>query len=186
MISTYSLSPWTTASCQMRVTFFTDTWTRLLHEQNILEFNGFWCSDTGWPPPVARSSPKQLPLSLCLPAVCSLQVNKGNQLHTSHSFKQSCLITSIFTYLLPRKRASQEWCEHQSEGRRKKESSKMGCRLKNMSCFHTLNLLGRQRSSLTLMERPMSVAMLQWGMVGVNSMSTVLSPSLTCKPSTQV
>lgn len=68
----------------------------------------------------------------------------------------------------------------------KKESSKVGRRLKNMWCFHTLNLLGRQRSSLTLMDRPMSVAMLQWGMVGVNSMSTVLSPSLTCKPSTQV
>lgn len=32
---------------------------------------------------------------------------------------------------------------------------------------------------MTLIDRPMSVAMLQWGMVGVNSMPTVLSTSLT-------
>lgn len=51
--------------------------------------------------------------------------------------------------------------------------------------IHTLNLFGRQRSSLTLMDRPMSVAMLQWGMVGVNSMSTVLSASFTCKTDSQ-
>lgn len=47
--------------------------------------------------------------------------------------------------------------------------------------IHTLNLFGRQRSSLTLIDRPMSVAMLQWGMVGVNSTSTAFSPSFTCK-----
>lgn len=94
--STYSFSPWTTASCQMHLTFL-QTQSRLLHEkraseQNILEFTGFWCSDTGWPPPAGRSSPKQLPLSLCLPAVCSLQINKGNQLNASQqSFKRSCL-----------------------------------------------------------------------------------------------
>lgn len=44
----------------------------------------------------------------------------------------------------------------------------------------TLNLSGRERSSLTLMERPMRVAMLQCGMVGVNSTDTVLSASFTC------
>ena len=43
----------------------------------------------------------------------------------------------------------------------------------------TLNLSGRERSSLTLIDRPMSVAMLQWGIVGVNSTPTVLSASLT-------
>lgn len=47
--------------------------------------------------------------------------------------------------------------------------------------IYTLNRFGRHRSSLTLIDRPMSVAMLQWGMVGVNSMSTVLSASFTCK-----
>lgn len=51
--------------------------------------------------------------------------------------------------------------------------------------IHTLNLFGRQRSSLTLMDRPMRVAMLQWGMVGVNSMSTVFSGSFTCKTDSQ-
>lgn len=44
---------------------------------------------------------------------------------------------------------------------------------------HTLNLSGRERSSLTLIDRPMSVAMLQWGIVGVNSIPTVLSASFT-------
>lgn len=66
----------------------------------------------------------------------------------------------------------------------KKETLKIGCILKNVmkgTDIHTLNLFGRQRSSLTLIDRPMSVAMLQWGMVGVNSTSTVLSPSFTCK-----
>jgi hypothetical protein len=33
---------------------------------------------------------------------------------------------------------------------------------------------GRDLSSLTLMDRPMRVAMLQWGMVGVKRMETAL------------
>lgn len=44
----------------------------------------------------------------------------------------------------------------------------------------TLNLSGRDLISFTLIERPISVAMLQCGMVGVNSTETVLSVSLTC------
>lgn len=43
----------------------------------------------------------------------------------------------------------------------------------------TLNLSGRERSSFTLIDRPMSVAMLQWGMVGVNATLTMLSASFT-------
>lgn len=43
----------------------------------------------------------------------------------------------------------------------------------------TLNRWGRDRRSLTLMERPISVAMLQCGMVGVKATATVLSGSLT-------
>lgn len=49
----------------------------------------------------------------------------------------------------------------------------------------TLNLSGRDRINFTFMERPINVAMLQWGMVGVNSTATVLSASFTCwKPNT--
>lgn len=46
--------------------------------------------------------------------------------------------------------------------------------------FHlTLKRWGRDRRSLTLMDRPISVAILQCGMVGVKATATVLSGSLT-------
>lgn len=43
----------------------------------------------------------------------------------------------------------------------------------------TLKRWGRDRRSLTLMDSPMRVAMLQCGMVGVKATATVLSGSLT-------
>lgn len=43
----------------------------------------------------------------------------------------------------------------------------------------TLKRWGRDRRSLTLMERPIRVAILQCGMVGVKATATVLSGSLT-------
>lgn len=44
----------------------------------------------------------------------------------------------------------------------------------------TLNLSGSDLISFTFMDRPISVAMLQCGIVGVNSTATVLSASFTC------
>lgn len=44
----------------------------------------------------------------------------------------------------------------------------------------TLNLWGRHHISLTWMQRPIRVAMLQWGIVGVNSTVTRLPESFTC------
>lgn len=46
-------------------------------------------------------------------------------------------------------------------------------------CTSILKRWGRDRRSLTLIDRPISVAMLQCGMVGVKATATVLSGSLT-------
>jgi uncharacterized membrane protein YjjB (DUF3815 family) len=43
----------------------------------------------------------------------------------------------------------------------------------------TLNLEGKLRSNLTLIDKPMRVAMLQCGIVGVNSIITLLALSST-------
>ena len=48
--------------------------------------------------------------------------------------------------------------------------------LKNI---HTLNLGGKDRSNFTLIDNPMSVAILQWGIVGVNTTLTLLCSSST-------
>lgn len=94
-------------------------------------------------------------------------------------------------YLLPLRHEFQELYErrsvHQQETiwsirakrKRKTLAGKINKNKQTNMRRHTLNLSGRERSSFTLMDRPMSVAMLQWGMVGVNSMPTVLSASLT-------
>ena len=46
-------------------------------------------------------------------------------------------------------------------------------------CTVTLNLDGSERNSFTLIQRPISVAMEQWGIVGVNWMTTVFLASFT-------
>lgn len=64
--------------------------------------------------------------------------------------------------------------------RLKRKSNKTILTSKEFLNKHTLNLSGRERKSLTLMDRPIRVAILQCGMVGVNSTDTVLSGSFTC------
>ena len=44
----------------------------------------------------------------------------------------------------------------------------------------TLNLDGKARRSLTLIDNPINVAILQCGIVGVNSITTAFSSSFTC------
>ena len=55
------------------------------------------------------------------------------------------------------------------------------CRVKIylLNNIHTLNLGGKDRSNFTLIDNPMSVAMLQWGIVGVNTTLTLLCSSST-------
>lgn len=83
---------------------------------------GSWWTDTGWPPPEVTSSPELLRLSLCLPAVCSLNMWKHKITQTFRN--QACgekMSPFCFPYLLPLRRESQEWCEHQSERRQSTE-----------------------------------------------------------------
>lgn len=51
-----------------------------------------WRTGTGWPPPVARSSRELLPLSLCLPAACSLHIW---QRRVNHRIKETNWHTTI-------------------------------------------------------------------------------------------
>lgn len=53
------------------------------------------------------------------------------------------------------------------------------CPISGTQFQFTLKRWGRDRRSLTLMDRPIRVAMLQCGMVGVKATATVLSGSLT-------